>query len=44
MKIKIPDDVASRIGFSETEMLEFLAVLLYKKTKNQWGRGRENSS
>ncbi len=33
MKIEIPDDVAARIGFSETEMLEFLAVSLYKKQK-----------
>ena len=33
MKIEIPDDIASRIGFSETEMLEFLAVSLYKKQK-----------
>ena len=33
MKIEIPDDVAATIGFSETEMLEFLAISLYKKQK-----------
>ncbi|VAW97531.1 hypothetical protein MNBD_GAMMA19-2316, partial [hydrothermal vent metagenome] len=30
MEIEVPDDVAARIGFDETEMLEFLAVALYK--------------
>jgi len=33
MKIEIPDDIASRVGFDETEMLEFLAVSLYKQIK-----------
>ncbi len=33
MNIEIPDDVVARIGFSEAEMLEFLAVALYKKQK-----------
>jgi len=42
MKIEIPDDVAVRIGFSETEMLEFLAISLYKKQKLT-GLGWENS-
>lgn len=41
MKIEIPDDVAATIGFSETEMLEFLAVSLYKKQKiNGVGGGK----
>ncbi len=43
MKIAIPDDSASRIGFSEAEMLEFLAVSLYKKQKINGVRRWKNS-
>ncbi len=41
MKIEIPDDIASKIGFDEIEMLEFLAVALYKQIKiNGVGGGK----
>lgn len=33
MKIEISDDIAESIGFSETELLEYLAVCLYKSKK-----------
>jgi len=31
MNITVPDEIAERIGLNEKEMLEFLAVSLYKK-------------
>ena len=43
MKIEILDEVAEKIGFNATEMLEILSVWLYKSKKDKRCSGRENS-